>query len=112
MKKKIINNYIKKYTYRVEWSEDDDLFIARALELQTILAHGKTPAEALKELQKPLALALEMMLEDNEELPEPFALQKFKGKFLIRTSPERHKELTVKASESGISVNQYILNRL
>jgi predicted RNase H-like HicB family nuclease len=40
-----------KYTYRIEWSNEDQLHIARCLEFPSLAAHGKTPEKALKEIE-------------------------------------------------------------
>ena len=45
------NKIIEKYTYRVEWSEEDQLHIARCLEFPSLAAHGDTVENALKEIQ-------------------------------------------------------------
>jgi predicted RNase H-like HicB family nuclease len=107
-----VSEALNKYTYRAEWSEDDESFIARALELPSILAHADTPEGAIKELKVALSLALDSMVVDGEPIPEPISLHKFKGKFLVRTTPELHKEITIQAAESGVSVNQFILTKL
>jgi len=107
-----IKEAIKRFSYRVEWSDEDEVFIARALEMPSILAHADTAEDALKEIKMPLQMAMEAMLEEGEELPVPLSLHKFKGKFLIRTTPEMHRELTIQALESDVSLNQYILTKL
>ena len=106
------HDIISKYTFRAEWSEDDGVFIARALEIPSILAHASTPEGAIKELKVALTIALTSLMEDGKDLPEPLSLHKFKGKFLVRATPELHKEITIEAAESGVSVNQFILTKL
>ena len=46
------NKLIEKYTYRVEWSEEDKLHIARCLEFPSLVAHGNTVEGASKEIEK------------------------------------------------------------
>ena len=36
----------EKYTYRVEWSEEDKTHIARCLEFPSLMAHGDTTEDA------------------------------------------------------------------
>lgn len=107
-----VNEYLKKYSYRVVWSEEDGVYIAHAIEVPSILAHASSAEDAIKEVKVPLEIALEAMIESGEEVPEPIATHKFKGKFLVRTTPEQHKELALRAAESGVSMNQYILTKL
>jgi len=42
----------EKYTYRVEWSEEDKTHIARCLEFPSLMAHGDTIEGALKEIKE------------------------------------------------------------
>ena len=111
-KTKQVSEFLNKYSYRAEWSEEDGVFIAKAIEVPSILAHSSTPEGAIKEVKVPLSIALESMLEDGQELPEPISLHKFKGKFLVRATPELHKEITIQAAESGVSLNQFVLTKL
>jgi predicted RNase H-like HicB family nuclease len=103
---------ISKYTYRAEWSEDDGVFIARALEMPSVLAHADTPEDAIKEVKVALVIALDAMIEEGDKVPEPIALHKFKGRFLVRATPELHKEISIQAAEAGVSVNQLVLTKL
>ncbi|MHB1348089.1 MAG: hypothetical protein ACYCXK_11440 [Candidatus Humimicrobiaceae bacterium] len=66
---------IEKYTYRVEWSDEDQLHIARCLEFPSLAAHGSTVEGALKEIEKVVEEAIAWMQEENEEIPEPFDIR-------------------------------------
>lgn len=112
MRKTALKELINKFTFRTEWSDEDEVHIAHALELPSVKAHGKTPEDAIKEVKTPLELALEMMAEEGKELPEPISLQSFKGNLTLRTTPEKHREIAVRAAESGVSINQYILSKI
>jgi predicted HicB family RNase H-like nuclease len=103
---------IDKYTYRVEWSEEDNVHIARCLELPSLMAHGNTPKKALAEIEKVLEESLKWLEEKKEPIPEPFGLKKFKGNLTLRVPMEIHRKLAIKSAEEGISVNQYILSRI
>lgn len=101
-----------KYTYRVEWSEEDQLHIARCLEFPSLLAHGRTVEKALREVKQVVAHTLVWMREENEVVPEPFGLKKFKGNLTLRVPAETHRELAIKSAEQGVSLNQYILSKI
>jgi len=107
-----MKNRIDKYTYRVEWSEEDGVHIATCLELPLLKAHGKTMELALKAIKKVASATLKWMKDDKEEIPEPFSTRRFKGNLTLRTSPEVHRQLAAHAAEQGISINQYILSRV
>lgn len=103
---------MEKYTYRVEWSEEDGVHIARCLEFSSLLAHGNTIEGALKEIKKVVKESIEWMKENNEELPTPFGVKKFKGNLTLRVPAEIHRKLAIKSAEEGVSVNQYILSKI
>ena len=103
---------IEKYTYRVEWSEEDKTHIARSLEFPSLMAHGDTVEGALKEIKEVVKNTIEWMNEENEKIPEPFGMKKFKGNLTLRIPSEVHKNLVIKSAEEGVSVNQYILSKI
>lgn len=107
-----MKDLVSKYSYRVEWSEEDKTHIATCLELPTLKAHGKTMESALKNIKQAVSAALKWMKKDNEEIPEPFSTRKFKGNLTLRTSPEVHRQLVTHAAEQGVSINQYILSKV
>ena len=107
-----IKELIEKFTYRVEWSEDDKAHIAYALEMPGVKAHADSSVEALVEVRVPLEMALQDMLDNRETLPEPLSMQNFKGNLTVRTTPDKHREIAIRAVESGVSINQYILSKI
>ena len=106
------NNLIDKYTYRVEWSEEDKAHIARCLEFPSLMAHGTTAMTALVEIEKVVTESVKWMEEENEAIPEPFGLKKYKGNLTLRVPSEIHKKLVIKSAEEGVSLNQYILSKI
>jgi len=52
------------------------------------------------------------MEEENEEIPKPLGLKKYKGKLTLRVPAELHRKLAIRSAEEGISVNQYILSKI
>jgi predicted RNase H-like HicB family nuclease len=67
---------IEKYTYRVEWSEEDAAHIAYCLEFSSLAAHGNTAEKALSEIQKSVAASIKWMKEEGEKIPEPFGAKR------------------------------------
>lgn len=47
----------------MEWSEEDKAHVARCLEFPSVMAHGKTPEAALKEIRKAVSKSIEWMEE-------------------------------------------------
>ena len=103
---------VQKYTYRVEWSEEDDTHISRCLEFPSLVAHGDTAESALREIELVVTDTINWMKEESEKIPEPFGLKKYKGNLTLRVPPEVHKNLVIRSSEEGVSLNQYILSKI
>jgi len=107
-----MNKVIEKYTYRIEWSEEDKTHVARCLEFPSLAAHGETAEQALYEIKKVIKETVKWLKEDNEPIPEPLGLKKFKGNLTLRVPPDIHRELAIKSAEEGVSINQFILSKL
>jgi predicted RNase H-like HicB family nuclease len=103
---------VEKYTYRVEWSEEDGVHLARCLEFPSLMVHGDTPESALVEIESVVEETIKWMQEQNETVPEPFGLKKYKGNLTLRVPVEIHRKLAIRSAEEGISVNQYILSKI
>lgn len=101
-----------KYTYRIEWSEEDQAYIARCLEFPGLAAHGDTGEAALREIRIVVDEAVKWLKDDKKPIPEPLGMKRFKGNLTLRVPPELHKDLAIKSAEQGVSINQYILSRL
>ncbi|MFZ7132186.1 MAG: type II toxin-antitoxin system HicB family antitoxin [Eubacteriales bacterium] len=103
---------LDKYTIRVEWSEEDECFIARCLEFPSLGSHGPSRSAAFSEMESLLSSTLEWMKEEGERIPEPFGIRNYKGNISLRIPPETHKELAILAAEKNISLNQMITSIL
>ena len=107
-----MKNEFEKYTYRIEWSEEDHCHVARCLEFPSLTAHGDTIEEVLREIKYVVVESFKWMREEGETVPKPLGLKKFKGHLSLRIPPEKHRELVIRCAEEGISLNQFILSRL
>jgi predicted HicB family RNase H-like nuclease len=76
------------------------------------MAHGDTPESALKEIECVIEETITWMHEQNENVPEPFGLKKYKGNLTLRVPADVHRKLAIKSAEEGVSVNQYILSKI
>ncbi|MCL1910919.1 MAG: type II toxin-antitoxin system HicB family antitoxin [Leptospirales bacterium] len=102
----------EKYTYRVEWSEEDNVHIARCLEFKSLAAHADTAGKALVEIEKVVEETIKWLEDEKEPIPEPFGIRKFKGNLTLRVPVELHRYLAMKSAEEGVSLNQYILSKI
>ncbi len=100
------------YTYRVIWSPDDDEYVGLCSEFHFLSWLAKEPEEALTGIRKLVAESIEDMKIHGEPIPEPFSTKKYSGHFMIRTTPDLHRQLSVEASESGISLNRHLCDKL
>lgn len=102
----------KHYLKLVEWSEEDDCFVGRCPELFLGGVHGDDEAKVYKELCVVVAEVLDTKKKHGDPLPEPLADRKFSGKFILRTSPDLHRALAIRALQSGDSLNNYVVKKL
>ncbi len=107
-----MKNKTDKYTYRIEWSEEDKTHVARCLEFPSLAAHGETVEGALKEIEIAVSATIKWMQEEDEQIPEPLGMKKFKGHITLRVPPEVHRNLAIRSAEEGVSINQFVLARL
>jgi predicted HicB family RNase H-like nuclease len=103
---------VDKYTFCVEWSEKDKSHVSRCLEFPSVMAHGKSPEAALKEIRTAVFQAIQWMEEEGETIPEPLGLRSFKGNLTLRVSSDVHRQLAIRAADQRVSVNQYILSKI
>ena len=101
-----------RYTYRVTWSEEDQEYVGLCAEFPGLSWLEKTPEKALAGVRKLVREAVEDMTANNEVIPEPIAIRRFSGKFMVRVPPEMHRALAMQAAEAGVSLNRLIASRL
>lgn len=105
-------DYISKYSYRIVWSEEDQVFIVSIDELHGCITHGETMEEAISMGKEAALCHIEGLNKDKKEIPLPISLTKFKGVFPVRTTPELHSHLARVAASRHISMNKLIVDLL
>ena len=101
-----------RYTYRVTWSEDDKEYVGLCTEFPSLSWLSSTPETALKGIRKLVAETVADMESNNEIVPEPIAYRQYSGKFMVRVPPDVHRNLAIRAAESGISLNRVVSSKL
>jgi len=101
-----------RYTYRVTWSEDDSEYVGLCAEFPSLSWLSSTPEAALKGIRKLVAETVSDMGSNNEIVPEPIACRQYSGKFMVRVPPDVHRNLAIRAAESGISLNRVVSAKL
>jgi predicted HicB family RNase H-like nuclease len=100
------------YTYRVTWSAEDNEYVGLCTEFPSLSWLADTQNQALQGIRELIAEVVEDMRINNEVAPEPIATKRFSGKFMVRVSPDLHRQLTLEAAESGISLNRLASDKL
>ena len=101
-----------RYTYRVTWSEDDKEHVGLCAEFSSLSWLSSTPEAALKGIRKIVAETISDMESNDEIVPEPIACRQYSGKFMVRVPPDVHRNLAIRAAESGISLNRVVSSKL
>ena len=87
--------------------------MARCMEITGFLASAPTAQQALAHIE---AAVDEHLREMNEvfggEPPTPLTEQNYSGRFMVRTSRALHARLTMEAAEQGVSLNQWVAQKL
>ena len=101
-----------RYTYRVTWSEDDNEYVGLCVEFPSLSWLSSTPEAALKGIRKLVADIVKDIESNDETVPEPIACRRYSGKFMVRIPPDVHRNLAIRAAESGISLNRIVSSKL
>ena len=102
----------KQYAYRVIWSEEDHEFVGLCAEFPSISWLDNDQETALRRIVALVKDTVADMEASGEKIPAPLALQKYSGKFQVRTTPEMHRQLAMQAAEAGVSLNRLINSKL
>lgn len=60
-----------KYSILIQWSDQDNCYIATVPDLPGCMSDGKTPEEAIKNTQVIISEWIEAAQEDGEEISQP-----------------------------------------
>jgi len=100
------------YTYRVMWSEEDGEYLGLCAEFPSLSWLASTQEEALNGIRGVVADVVADLKKSNEPVPEPLMTKKFSGKFMVRVTPELHRQLVIEAAESHVSLNRLANDKL
>lgn len=100
------------YAYRVIWSEEDQEYVGLCAEFPGLSWLEPEQEAAFAGIRSLVAEVLEDMRARGETPPEPIALTRYSGRFMVRVPPEVHRSLVLEAAESGVSLNRLVNARL
>jgi predicted HicB family RNase H-like nuclease len=94
----------------IQWSDDDQCFIATLPAWQSARTHGKTVAEAAKNAHEVLELLVKTASASGERIPP--VQRCYSGKLNVRLPTSIHGRLAREAEREGVSLNQWIVTKL
>ena len=100
-----------RYLKIVEWSEEDGCYIGSVPGWIGKCCHGDDEMKVFQEVCEIVDEWIELYKKENRPLP-PKTNKKYSGKFVLRTGPELHQALTVRALHEGESLNKFVVKAL
>jgi predicted HicB family RNase H-like nuclease len=100
-----------RYLKIVEWSDEDGCYVGSVPGWIGPCCHGDDEAKVYKELCGVVDEWIELYEKDGRPLPPPTA-RSYSGKFVLRTGPDLHRALSVRAMLEGESLNTFVVRTL
>lgn len=97
------------YTYRAEWSPEDNEYVGLVAEFPSLSWLASTATEAVAGASQLVDNILADMAETGETPPVPLTERRYSGNLSFRTSPAQHRALAIEAAEQNVSVNQLLI---
>lgn len=92
----------------VEFDDEVGIFHGEVLGIRDVVTfQGRSVDELRKAFQESVDDYLEFCAERGEEPDKPFS-----GSFVVRLSPELHRNLSIAAKQEGKSLNAWVVDRL
>jgi predicted HicB family RNase H-like nuclease len=101
-----------KYLKIVEWSDEDQCYVGSVPGWIGKCCHGDDETKVYKALCQIVDEWIEIYKKDKIKLPTSSAKKKYSGKFVLRTGPDLHKALSIRALNEGDSLNNYCVKSL
>jgi len=99
-----------RYRILVEWSDEDQAFIARVPALPGCLVHGATAEKAAREAEVAAGVMLDVMKEDGKVPPPVDAVADYSGQLRLRLPKSLHETVSQIATAEGVSINTLMLS--
>ncbi|MDN6856286.1 type II toxin-antitoxin system HicB family antitoxin [Pseudomonas sp. CAN2814] len=96
------------YAARIEYSDDDRLFIGHIAGIRDVIGfHGESVSELRGAFEEAVDDYLATCAKLGREPQRPFS-----GKLSLRLDPQLHAQVAIKAELSNQSINQWVVERL
>ena len=101
-----------RYTYRVTWSHEDEEYVGLCVEFPSLSWLASSYELALRGIRNIVAEVISDMQSNNEPIPQPLAVKRYSGNFMVRIPPDVHRSLAIQATEANISINRLVSSKL
>jgi len=101
-----------RYTFRAEWSPDEQEYIGLCVELPSLSRRAPTLGEAISAIEEAAGEFVASMKALGETAPTPLNERNYSGTFVVRTSPALHARLALEAAEQRVSMNHLVVQKL
>jgi predicted HicB family RNase H-like nuclease len=100
-----------RYLKLVAWSEDDGCYVGSVPGWIGACCHGRDEAEVYRDVCRVLDEWIEIYQKEGRPLPPP-TNRRYSGRFVLRTGPEIHRALAVRALQERESLNTFVVKTL
>jgi predicted HicB family RNase H-like nuclease len=100
-----------KYLKLVSWSEEDQFYVGSVPGWIGDCCHGDDEAAVYRDLCGIVNEWIAIYQKDGRPLPPP-TNREYSGRFVLRTGPEMHRALAVRALGAGESLNSFVVKAL
>ncbi len=107
-----VHENVDKYTYRIQWSEEDHEFVGLCAEFPLLSWLDSDQIKALKGIRDVVAEVVADKVRRGESIPEPIVVRKYSGVFKVRVPSEVHRRLVLEAAEANVSLNRLVSSKL
>ena len=99
-----------RYRIVIEWSREDQAFVARVPALPRCAAHGETAEQAAREAQQAADLMIDVLRAAGKPAPPEDAVADYSGQLRLRLPRSLHERVSQLATAEGVSINTLLLS--
>ncbi len=100
----------KDYQVVVRWSDEDQCYLGEIPALEGCVVDGDDAKSAMSAAYKAAQLWLDDAAKHDDPIPPP--TKRMSGKMTVRLPASLHQEIARRAEREGVSINQWINNKL
>jgi predicted HicB family RNase H-like nuclease len=103
---------VNRYTYRLQWLPDYGEYMAVCVEMPYLRREAASAQLAVAAIEQAVDQHLEDLRGTGDPVPTPLSERRHSGTIVVRTSSELHARLVLEADEQGVSMNQWIVQKI